>query len=107
MATSFLLTTQSLHTFIIAQIISGFTIILIQIHEHKATALGFGAFCARHFSKYDKRQGTQLLQFIRISFQKQPGCHLIKQYVKPRKIKQLNDKRRNTVKEKLMIKMLG
>lgn len=67
MATSFLLTTQSLHTFIIAQIISGFTIILIPTHEHKATALGFGAFCTTHFSKYDKRQGTQLLHKDQLS----------------------------------------
>ena len=49
----------------------------IQIHEHlhKATALGFGAFCAWYFSKYDKHKGTQPLQFIRIGFQKKQMCH--------------------------------
>lgn len=78
---TFLLTTQSLHTFSIAPIISGLTIVLIQTHKHKATAVGFSAFCARHFSKYDKHQGTQLLQFRRISFQKNTICHLIKHLI--------------------------
>jgi len=52
----FLLTTQSLHTYSIAQIISELTIILtIWTHEHlhTATTLGVGAFCARYFSKYN------------------------------------------------------
>lgn len=57
---SFLLTTQSLHTFSIAQIISGLTITLtIWTHEHlhAAPALGGGAFCAGYFSKYNGRKG--------------------------------------------------
>lgn len=105
----FLLTTQSLHTFI-AQIISGLTIILIQTHEGKATALGFGAFCARHFSKYDKTSRNSATSIHKNQFSEKACMSSHKTLIiicETQENKKLNDKRRNTVEEKLVIKMLG
>lgn len=58
---SFLLTRQSLHTFSIAQIISGLTITLtIRTHEHlhAAPAPGGGTFCAGHSGNTTDVKGT-------------------------------------------------
>ena len=57
---------------------------------HKATALSFGDFCAKYFSKYGERKGTRL-QLVRLGFQKKHVCHLTEHliYTKPRKINYL------------------
>lgn len=71
---------------------------------YRATALGFGAFCARYFKKQDGRKRDSY--FMRTCFQKNHMSCLIGHLVcQTQEGKSLKDKR-NTVKEKLVVTML-
>lgn len=59
---------------------------MLSEHVHKATALGFEAFCANYFSEYDKHEGPQQFQFMRLNFQKKHVFHFIEHISHPGKL---------------------